>query len=41
MHRPYFFGRGFNSVIGFHSFNGVRVFFGDNINASNTQKVPT
>ena len=39
-HLPYSFGLRFNSVIGFHSLSGVRVFFGESIKASNTQKVP-
>jgi hypothetical protein len=36
----YFFGLRLNSVIGFHSRSGVRVFFGDNMSANRTQKVP-
>jgi hypothetical protein len=36
----YFFGVRLNSVIGFHSRRGVRVFFGDNMSAKRTQKVP-
>jgi hypothetical protein len=36
----YFFGPRLNSVMGFHSRRGVRVFFGDNISANRIQKVP-